>query len=85
LPEVTDELKRLRSLSVEATVSLMRQAMADEIEATARETLPAPGGDVGLPLSTPAARASGQPSTGARERTSTDAPGSIHPPSRTRM
>ncbi|HLY38763.1 MAG TPA: MerR family transcriptional regulator [Candidatus Binatia bacterium] len=85
LPEITDELKRLRSLSVEATVSLMRQAMADEIEATARENLPAPGGDIGLPLSPPTARAPGQTSTGARERTSTEAPGSTRPPSRTRM
>jgi DNA-binding transcriptional MerR regulator len=43
LPGLVEQLKRLRTLSVEATVSLMRQAMADEIEAAARENLPAPG------------------------------------------
>jgi len=53
LPDIVEQLKRLRSLSVEATVSMMRQAMADEIEATAREQLPVPGGDLALPLGAP--------------------------------
>ena len=43
LPELVEQLKRLRALSVEAAVSLLRQAMADEIEAAAREDLPVPG------------------------------------------
>lgn len=56
LPEIIEQLKRLRSLSVEATVSLMRQAMADEIEATARENLPVPGGELVSPLAVPPRR-----------------------------
>jgi DNA-binding transcriptional MerR regulator len=53
LPEIIEQLKRLRSLSTEATVSLMQQAIADEIEAAARENLPEPGGELGLRLATP--------------------------------
>jgi DNA-binding transcriptional MerR regulator len=42
LPEVVEHMKRLRQLAVEATGALMRQAIADEIEAVERAHLPAP-------------------------------------------
>ena len=69
LPEISEQLKRLRNLSIEATGALMRQAMADEIEATARENLPAPGGEPVLPLTTSAASAAPRSAPpGARRR-----------------
>ena len=40
LSEVVDQMKRLRLLAVEATSTLMRQAIADEIESAARASLP---------------------------------------------
>lgn len=42
LPAVVEHLKRLRQLAIEATVALMRQAIADETEAAARAHLPEP-------------------------------------------
>jgi hypothetical protein len=42
LPLVVERMKRLRRLAGEATYALMRQAMADEIEAAARSRLPLP-------------------------------------------
>jgi DNA-binding transcriptional MerR regulator len=39
LPEVVEQMKRLRQLAVEATSALMRQAIADEIESAARAGL----------------------------------------------
>ena len=55
LPEILEQMKRLRALSAEATLPLMRQAMADEIERTARERLPVPGEEPTLPPLRPAA------------------------------
>jgi len=49
LPEIVEQMKRLRALSAEASLPLMRQAMADEIERTARENLPVPGGETTMP------------------------------------
>lgn len=40
LPTILERMKELRQLAVEATDVLMRQAMADEIEAVAQSTLP---------------------------------------------
>jgi DNA-binding transcriptional MerR regulator len=42
LPLIVERMKRLRQLAGEATHALMRQAMADEIEAAARTRLPLP-------------------------------------------
>jgi DNA-binding transcriptional MerR regulator len=42
LPLVVERMKHLRQLAGEATYALMRQAMADEIEAAARARLPVP-------------------------------------------
>jgi DNA-binding transcriptional MerR regulator len=42
LPEIVEQMKRLRQLAIEATVPLIRQALADEIEAAAQARLPAP-------------------------------------------
>ena len=41
LPEILDQMKNLRQLAIEATVPLIRQALADEIEAAAQLRLPA--------------------------------------------
>jgi DNA-binding transcriptional MerR regulator len=44
LPAVVEQMKRLRGLAVEATAALIRQSIADEIEAATRASLPgAPG------------------------------------------
>jgi DNA-binding transcriptional MerR regulator len=42
LPKVLDRMKRMRALAVEAMMPLMRQAMADEIDAAIRAHLPKP-------------------------------------------
>jgi DNA-binding transcriptional MerR regulator len=42
LPEILERLKRMRKLAVDSMLPLMRQAMADEIEAAVRAHLPAP-------------------------------------------
>jgi DNA-binding transcriptional MerR regulator len=41
LPLLVERMKHLRQLAVEATAALMRQSIADEIEAVARANLPA--------------------------------------------
>jgi DNA-binding transcriptional MerR regulator len=43
LTEIVERMTRMRQLAVEASDALLRRAMADEIEAAARETLPTPG------------------------------------------
>ena len=45
LPEIVERMKHLRKLAVEATAALMRQSIADEIEAVARANLPRAGGE----------------------------------------
>jgi hypothetical protein len=42
LPEIVEQMKRLRQLAIDATVPLIRQALADEIEAAAQARLPPP-------------------------------------------
>jgi DNA-binding transcriptional MerR regulator len=42
LPDIIEQMKRLRELAIEATVPLIRQALADEIEAAAQARLPPP-------------------------------------------
>ena len=42
LPEIVEQMTRLRQLAIEATVPLIRQALADEIEASAQARLPPP-------------------------------------------
>jgi len=42
MPEIVEQMTRLRHLAIEATVPLIRQALADEIEAAAQAGLPAP-------------------------------------------
>jgi hypothetical protein len=42
LGEIIERMNRLRQLAVEAGEALLRQAMADEIEAAEREILPIP-------------------------------------------
>jgi DNA-binding transcriptional MerR regulator len=43
VPAIVERMKVLRALGVEATDALMRQAIADEIEAVTRASLPSPG------------------------------------------
>jgi DNA-binding transcriptional MerR regulator len=45
LPLIVERIKHLRQLAVEATAALMRQSMADEIEAVARANLPTASAD----------------------------------------
>ena len=42
LPEIVEQMTRLRQLAIEATVPLIRQALADEIESSAQARLPPP-------------------------------------------
>jgi DNA-binding transcriptional MerR regulator len=50
LPLIIERMKHLRQLAVEATDALMRQAIADEIETVARETLPTPPAEQRRPV-----------------------------------
>jgi DNA-binding transcriptional MerR regulator len=50
LAGIVERMTRMRELAVEAGDALLRRAMADEIEAAARESLPSPGGAATLTL-----------------------------------
>jgi DNA-binding transcriptional MerR regulator len=61
LADITERMKRLRQLAVEASDVLLRRAMADEIEAAARATLPAPGDAATLGVPTPQPKIPSEP------------------------
>lgn len=44
MPQILEQMTQLRHLAIEATVPLIRQALADEIEAAAKAGLPVPPG-----------------------------------------
>ena len=64
LGEIVERMNRLRQLAVEAGEALLRQAMADEIEAAERESLPKPKETTGS--RPPRPRASAKRATTAR-------------------
>jgi len=76
LPVIVEQAKRLRSLGVEATLPLMRQAIADEIDSVSHKTVPealdAGRSAVAPPKPEPKPAPSGR--RAARDRRSTRAP-----------
>jgi len=76
LPVIVEQAKRLRSLAVEATLPLMRQAIADEIDSVSHKTVPealdAGRSAVAPPKPEPKPAPSGR--RAARDRRSTRAP-----------